>query len=299
MLMRAGWRLLDRPFTYSEWNCGEPMIFGASLMPVAASIASLQDWDAVFFFQYDDDSEDPFRNHFRGYFSMNGQPVKLAMLTACANLFRRGDLSALGTAAPGPLGQDLVHGGLALSHKIGMQRTTDRLPAYTPPEHPYLESPDQRLIWDARNADTAHMVLNTPATRGVWGRIAGKTFQLGTISISVGTPENDYAAIVLTSLDGTPLESSPRMLLTAVGSAENTGMRWNTEKNSVGRSWGSGPSVVNGIPFRIHAGARSLVVYALDGQGRRLRKVEGPNLGPQHRTLWYELTDEGAGRAPL
>ena len=39
----------------------------------------------------------------RGYFSFNGQPVKLALLSACANLYRRGDLQPLSDVAAGTL----------------------------------------------------------------------------------------------------------------------------------------------------------------------------------------------------
>jgi hypothetical protein len=52
LLSRAPWRLLDRPFTISEWNIPDPNDTAASVVPFAALVAALQDWDAVFYFQY-------------------------------------------------------------------------------------------------------------------------------------------------------------------------------------------------------------------------------------------------------
>ena len=93
LLSRAPWRLLDRPFTLSEWNIPDPNDYAASMVPFAAMVAALQDWDGVFFFEYHSSQEGWDTDRMRGYFSFNGQPVKLALLAACANLYRRGDSS--------------------------------------------------------------------------------------------------------------------------------------------------------------------------------------------------------------
>jgi hypothetical protein len=284
MLMRAGWRHFDRPFTYSEWNSGEPMIFGASLVPIAATIASLQDWDAIFFFQYDDNNKAPFRDHFRGHFSMNGQPAKLAMLAASANLFRRGDLPALSREMSGPIGEDLVHGAHALSHRIGMRRGVATLPA-PPSLDALLRTPRNDVSWDP----TAGVVqVHSAKTWTVQGMIAKKTFRFGEASLVVGDCENDYGIVILTSLDDKPIAESARLLLTAVGSAENTGMVWNAEKTSVGNNWGSGPTLVNAIPCELR-NFPSRRIFALDGRGSRGAELKSPTFGRAHKTLWYEL----------
>ena len=87
------------------------------------------------------------------------------------------------------------------------------------------------------------------------------------------------------------------MLLVAVGSAENLGMTWNATRTSVGANWGRGPTMVNGIPLEVTMPG-VVKVRALDGRGHPL--VEVPvkasaeattfSLGPQHKTLWYEVT---------
>jgi hypothetical protein len=139
--------------------------------------------------------------------------------------------------------------------------------------------------------------VNTPATRAVWGLVRGRSFDLGGLRFRVGEVERNYAALVITSLDGKPLESSRRLLLAAVGSAENRNMQWNDLRTSVGNRWGSGPAQVNGVAAEVDFPARIRRVQALDGRGQPqgevpLRAAGAAthfSIGPNHRTLWYAL----------
>ena len=140
-------------------------------------------------------------------------------------------------------------------------------------------------------------MINTPNSRGVWGLIGGQRFDLGGVQLALGEIEHNYAAIILTSLDGKPLETARRILLTAVGSAENKGMEWNDTRTSVGNNWGTGPTLVNGITAEVTLPFRIKRVQALDGRGQPQGavpvRVEGDashfTIGPEHRTLWYEI----------
>jgi len=293
---RASWRLLDRPFTISEWNIPAPHDYAASVVPFAALVGALQDWDGVFFFQYASEADRWDRDSLGGYFSFNGHPAKLALLGAFANLYVRGDLEPLRETAAGTCEQR-VPPALGFRRRIGIDPKADRPTEVAAPTEPFLATPDGRAVWDARDPRRAHVVVNTPATRAVWGRVAGRAFDLGGLRIEVGEVERDYAVVVVTSLDGAPLETSSRMLLVAVGSAENLGMEWNADRTSVGHRWGQGPTVVNGIPFRLRLNAPVRAVHALDGRGRRATGVavtddtEGRSwsVGPTLRTLWYEI----------
>ncbi|MCF7849029.1 MAG: hypothetical protein K9M45_09280, partial [Kiritimatiellales bacterium] len=168
------------------------------------------------------------------------------------------------------------------------------------PEGARLASPDGRVVWDAADPKTAQVRVNTPATRAWWGLVGGQHCDLGGWDIRVGDVERDYAAIVLTSRDGKALESSKRMLLVAVGSAENKGMQWNAERTTVSEHWGHGPAQVNGIPAEMSVRGKVTAVYALDGSGGRAAAVpvvcKGGvsrwSIGPEYRTLWYEIEAE-------
>ena len=130
--------------------------------------------------------------------------------------------------------------------------------------------------------------------------IGGRSFDLDGVRLRVGRVERNYAAVVLTSLDGKPIERSRRLLLAAVGSAENQGMGWNAERTSVGNRWGTGPTMVNGVPLEIDLPFRARKVSALDGRGLPRASVPAHpsgagchiSVGPRFRTLWYEITVE-------
>jgi hypothetical protein len=296
LLSRAPWRLLDRPFTISEWNIPDPNDYAASTVPFAAMVAALQDWDGVFFFDYHSSADGWNTDRMRGYFSLNGQPVKLALLSACANLYRRGDLQPLPDIAAGTL-HDMLPATLGLGYRIGIDPKATRPATTAAPSGKRLASPDGRAIWDASDQTRAHVLINTPNSRAVWGLVAGQQFSLGGIQLALGLTDHNYAALILTSLDGQPLESARRILLTAVGSAENQGMVWNDTRTSIGNHWGTGPTLVNGIPAEVTLPFPVKSVQALDArgqpQGAVTVRVEGNTsrftIGPEHHTLWYEI----------
>ncbi len=230
------------------------------------------------------------------FFSFNGQPAKLALLTAFAHLYRRGDLAPLTQVAAGTFSK-MTPATAGLSHRIGIDSKAKQPSAVGPVAGKRLASPDGRVVWDASDAKRAHVVVNTPATRAVWGLVGGRSFDLGGVRLAVGAVERDYATVVLTSLDGKPIETAQRVLLAAVGSVANRGMNWNATRTSVGKDWGTGPAEVNGIAASITLPRRGARVFALDGRGERLGEVSALDgaagtrfqFGPEHRTLWYEI----------
>jgi hypothetical protein len=296
LLSRTPWRLLDRPFTISEWNIPDPNDYAASVVPFAAMVAALQDWDGVFFFEYQSGSGSWSPDKLQGYFSFNGQPAKLALFAACANLYRRGDLAPLQHVAAGTL-NEMLPSTLALSYRIGIDPKAKEVSKVAVPEGKKLSSPDGNIVWDATDRERACVSINSPASRAVWGLIGGRSFDLGGAKFTVGPVDRNYAALVITSMDGKPLESAKRMLLLAVGSAQNQGMQWNEARTSVGNKWGAGPTQVNGIPAEVQLPVRVRHVYTLDGRGQRQAEVPIKavgastqfSIGPAQKTLWYEI----------
>ena len=296
LLSRAPWRLLDRPFTLSEWNIPDPHDAAASVVPFAALVAALQDWDGVFFFQYSGGDSGWYTDKVQRFFSFNGQPAKLALLTAFAHLYRRGDLAPLTAVAAGTARQ-MPPATAGFTHLLGIDPKATTPSTVAAPPGKRLATPDGRAVWDATDPAGAHVVVNTPATRAAWGLIGGKTFDLGGVQLALGAVARNYATVVLTSLDGKPIESAQRVLLAAVGSATNPGMKWNDTRTSVGQDWGSGPAQVNGIAVTLTLPRRHARLFALDGRGDRLAEIPATDapagtrfqLGPEHRTLWYEI----------
>ena len=148
------------------------------------------------------------------------------------------------------------------------------------------------------------MRLNSDRTIGVWGLVANQNFDVGKSRIEVGNVNQDYATILLTSKDNQPILSSRQMLLLASSSAQNTGMVWNEDRNSIGEDWGSGPTLINPVNAKIRLAKDGLAgmpkVFALDGTGRRTGEVSVAvedngyviAIGGDYKTLWYEVTVE-------
>jgi hypothetical protein len=112
--------------------------------------------------------------------------------------------------------------------------------------------------------------------------------------------QNRFCTIMLTSLDGAPLRSARRMLLTTGSRAGNTGMKWNEKPTSL-TDWGTAPTVIEPvtgtITLRSLDGTASLTVAALDGAGRPIGKVKVTKTGDgwdiavgDPVTPWYLIT---------
>jgi len=103
----------------------------------------------------------------------------------------------------------------------------------------------------------------------------------------------------LTSLDGEPIGTSKRLLLTLVGRAENPNMGWNAARDSVGANWGQGPIYASSPAgtMKLWTSAQKAQVWALDERGERRFPVPSQlkngalKFSPSNlwRTVWYEI----------
>jgi hypothetical protein len=118
------------------------------------------------------------------------------------------------------------------------------------------------------------------------------------VKVEFGALRQGFGVVQATVLEGESFTSAKRILITATADVANTDMKWTSpEKISVGRNWGRAPSLVEGVPATITIpGAARLRAWALDERGQRAAEVQLKNgvleIGPQHRTLWYEAAVE-------
>lgn len=298
LIMRAGWRYHGMPFTVSEWNHPEPSDVNTGAILMAATIGAIQDWDGIYFFDYESDSTRWFNDHYEGFFDFNHQPAKLAVFSTAANIFLRGDLQPLTEKASGTFDERL-HGCLSFQRLIGIDKGATKPDSFPVDESGLLNTPDRSLVWKAQDPSTAHMMLDTPKSRGVWGLISNKDYEIGSIRFKVGSIEHNYGTLLVTSLDDRDIESSTRLLLLASSGAENTGMQWNQNRTSVSDKWGTGPTLINTVAASIQLPLKQQpdAIYAMDGCGKRTGKVEFQyengvasfDIGQQYSTLWYEI----------
>jgi len=111
--------------------------------------------------------------------------------------------------------------------------------------------------------------------------------------------ETKFATIALSSLTDEPIARSSKLLLAAVGRAENTGFRYNMlRKKKVAD--GSGPILIDPVRGRIsiRTSVDGLTVKAIGADGSVLGQVPAQRadgklsftIGPDARTMYYEIS---------
>lgn len=214
---------------------------------------------------------------------------------------------------------------MGMLHRIAMVAGNEATPpnalppsSVTVPTDGRFTSDTGELSWMANWSPTEGlMLLETPRSVGVVGFGADTTHAFGGVKLRPGRGLQGWASLFLTSLDGQALaKGSTRMLLLAHGLVRNHG--W-TVFIYPGRTpagfpppagvditlddWGTGPVEVEGIPCQVELQrvAENVQVFALDEVGKRKAQVPvipGPtglatfDIGPQYRTLWYEIVVE-------
>ena len=179
----------------------------------------------------------------------------------------------------------------ALEHRVGVRLSDgEDFKAQPAVKAARYVSDTGELAWDTEKKT---VTIDTRRSKGVIGR--GGEFALGDVKINVAS---EWATVQATVIDGWDFAHALRILITATGAAENTGMKWrDAAKTSVGTDWGSAPSVVEGITATITLPtAGKLKAWALDERGQRRGEIplDGGRLqlSAEHKTLWYEVAVE-------
>ena len=84
----AAERLVNKPFTVSEYNHPAPLDSQAECVPMIASFAAAQDWDGVWLYTYSHSSDGWYRENLNSYFDIDTNPAKWGFMRAGAAIFR-------------------------------------------------------------------------------------------------------------------------------------------------------------------------------------------------------------------
>lgn len=148
-----------------------------------------------------------------------------------------------------------------------------KLPGYEQAEfteHRYVSDTGELVL----DRTPGVLLIQTPKTKGFVGFLNQiGSIDLGGLTIEGSTP---FAAIVVSALDGQPLGTSRRMLITAVARAENSGQAFSGDKQSVPER---GRSPVLAEPVRCTvtlAVPGPATVFPLDPSGKRRVPVAVP-----------------------
>ncbi len=304
----AAERLAGKPFTVSEYNHPAPLDAQAECVPMMASFAAAQDWDGVWFYTYSHSGDAWDREVLSGFFDVDTNPAKWGFMRAGTAIFRERAIAPLRSShivQTGDPANDLPSlAGLHLQYDRNMlgvlqqaaDITYDELTeaVYTPSYGPAPGSPtssdasgttvnwsvddEGRGLYHAANGDTqvyiGHPDRIKRVTRG---------------AVNIASPE--FVTLTLTPVD------AKRVLVTACGRCENTGMKFSRDRRTVGRNWGSAPVQVEAVEGEITLGEGRWTCEALTPDGAPGEDVSISTggersilkLSSKHGTMWYLL----------
>ena len=244
----AAYRVAGKPFTVSEYDHPAPSQYAAEMFPMIASFAAVQDWDALF--QFDWGGTDWNCGKISGYFSLQQHPGKLAFLPVAAMMFRRGDVAA----AEGEIRLDIPAGQVEKLEADGVSMAAAWKQAGIEPREALARrlsvrfsqegglkarrtgSAAAQVAWDEQ---AAIYTVDAPAAKAVVGRCAGKVTRLGGVEINI-------------QANGANSPCSRSMRPTAGRSPSRIACCWSQPATSRTPVWAGTPS----IRASAHVGAR-------------------------------------------
>ncbi|NSL56523.1 carbohydrate binding domain-containing protein [Uliginosibacterium aquaticum] len=304
-------RYPGKPFIVTEYNHSNPSHYQGEALPLVAAYGALQDWDGLFLYSYGAHDGKWDSSMIDRFFDSHANPVKMASLIASAALLRRGDVRAAApgveTPAPQQAWLDALrsHYRMPGAESFGAPRNAvlrGAVGIHTPAGAALplpVKSDTGELVWGIEGPAGRAVSLDSPRSKALIGSRLGKALSLGGVELELLAARNDWAALYATVLEGESFNGPARILLTALGQVENSGQRWlDDKKSSVGRNFGSAPTVIEGVAARISlpVAANRVRAWALDERGSRREEIRVTGsaratlgIGEEWRTLWYEI----------
>ena len=318
-------RLLDRPFTITEFNYSGPGQFrGVGGMMLGAQ-AALQGYDGIWRFAWSHSRDGVLHPQPMSYFDVARDPLQRATERAVLTLYMRRDLKPLvetfSVTMPeralrsnfdcGPQAdiQDMWFGWYA---RFGTWIGEGRPPFATaseefPKVYSMVEEDFRRLAGARRpgngqvaiDRDAGLFAVDTACTQGFFAE--GGHHVAGCLSATVsGAP----AAVWVSSLDDLPIVSSSHILLTHVTDVQDTGTVYADRAKTILVKWGHLPHMMRAgrveIALALSEG-KQVKVYALAADGSRRAEIPSKMSGgrlsfvadtardPSDATYLYEI----------
>ena len=317
------------PYIISECNEPFPNDYASEFIPITAAYALLQDWDGIFFYDFDGSWGSPYwhNEEWRSdpdltTFALGSDPVKWTQMVMGALMFLRGDIASAEQAVDRSLTQDVVlesllvpveeaggpywipglPGRLALVHRTRISEFDAEamlsVSGYAAIPDTEIVSDTGELTWHSGSGVGA-VIIDAPRHQAIIGRAANRA----TSNLALAL-ETSFAAVMLTSVDDEPIAAASRLLLSATARVANTGMRWaDKDRTTLGEQWGDSPiriePVIAALTLRGLENAARVSLQPLDGRGQplgdsRLFHETGEGfsveLNGEPGTPWYLIT---------
>lgn len=307
-----------KAYTVSEVNEPFPNDYEAEQIPILAAYGDLQDWDAIFWYTFEPKKNPDWKPYVGDPFDLSHDPVRMTELASGSLIFLRHDISAARNTVTRSYLKEQVFDSYRLWGKDSPYFTPG-FPLWLPLEHAVrIASLDRRptkksgkpkrpapivsdtgqLTWNVSKSGQGAVTVNSQRTQALIGFSAAERTTPANLSASVSNP---FCAITLVSLDGKPIPSSSRLLLTAGSRVANTSMQWNSAHTGL-ENWGGSPTLIEPVTGHIdlrgldEAGA--VLIQPLDGAGQPLAQaLHAKRQGDtwefqvgQPATTWYVIT---------
>jgi len=309
-------RLWGKPFTLTEFDYAGPSRYRAVGGPLTGAMAALQDWDALWHFDYSGGAEPLFKPAHAHYFDLVSDPLAQAADRLGLLLFLRGDVAAApiklamiipqkaleqpeASVSLAPLQEQVwkqeVGGWIGMDSSAVRPDLQVLLPSEstTEPPDPIRSGTGEITI----NKSDAVLTIDTPRSAGGFAD-AGKAIDAPKAGVHIDGVTTD-ATIFVNSLDGAPIRSSKRLLVTHLTDLQNTGAQFGEGARQTLQAWGGLPHLVLDGAATVHVALddpSAYTVWALATDGKRLEKVDAKTDGGQ---LTFTASVRGADGARM
>lgn len=247
----ASYRVYGKPFVVSEYGHPNPNMYGPEGVLVLAAYAALQDWDGIVFFAYGS-LDDWDSRRLRGFFDIDQNPAKMALMIPAYMLFVRGDVEPARTYVVTDLPDylekrflreynyaDGLDAGIPaeapLIHRVAVAtyvppgegvKTPDTVILLEEVKSGVYRSDTGQVVWDASKKDGGVLVINTSRTLALAGFIGGRGFDFKNLILEVdATVLDGWGIVSLIAKQDENFDDWSSLLLITVGYATNSGIR--------------------------------------------------------------------------
>jgi hypothetical protein len=279
-----------KPYTVSETNHPFPNDWASEGIPILAAYAGFQDWDAVIMYTFEPKLAADWKPYVGDPFDISLDPVRMTEMATGALTFLRGDVRPAQQTVTRTYSKDQLYESRRLNARTAQPYFTPGFPLDLPLQHAVrigsldgaptaaypaatqaspIISDTKELAWYTTAGKQGMVTMDTDRTQSMIGFIKANPANpkaLKNLSVDL---TNDFASIVLSSLDNKPIAQSDKMLLTTGSRVSNTGLKWNDARTR--STGGESPSLIEPVAgtvlLRGLAAAKSIGASALDGSG--------------------------------
>jgi hypothetical protein len=283
-----------KPYTVSETNHPFPNEYASEGIPILAAYAGFQDWDMIVMYTFEPKKDPDWKPYVGDPYDISLDPVRMTEMAAGALMFLGFDVKPARQTVERTYSKEQVldAGLLPAGLRPGSEQPyfTPGFPLALPLEHEVriksldgpptakltaadanpIVSDTKELSWYTSDAKTGLVTVETDRAQALIGFIKANHKTLKNLGAEI---TNDFATILLTSMDDKPLARSAKMLLNTGSRVANTDQKWNDAHSGLGRG-GQGHSptliepVTGTVTLRAIEGAKSVSAAALDGSGK-------------------------------